>query len=345
MSSTTSNPITRTGNKALPGTGQIEIITEMRGFAAAAVFLFHFICLSNGYIYGKYLYAIVDYGKYGVEFFFVISGFVIPYSMLKAGYRLSDFFRFFQKRLVRIEPPYLIIVALTVVFLYVRSIFDPGRQLGQMPPWQEVALHVGYLIPFSQYQWLNIVFWTLGVEFQFYLLFSLAFPLFVNNQWLRRIIYAVLTAACFLPHDRGMFLYWTPIFLMGIHTAFLKLKRVGAVEYWITIAILWGFSTYRLGWPISLFALSAVLLIYFEPAIKSRLLHFLGKISYSLYLSHLLVGFFFINLGIRFTKHGYQKIFFVTAGVAATLYFSYLLYRFVEKPAKKWAAAVKYRHE
>jgi peptidoglycan/LPS O-acetylase OafA/YrhL len=132
---------------------------------------------------------------------------------------------------------------------------------------------------------------------------------------------------------------------MGIHTALLKLKRIGIVEYWLTVAILFGVIVYRIGWPTSLFALSAILVIYFQPDIKSRLLHFLGNISYSLYLSHTLIAFFFINLGIRFTTHGYQKIFFVTLAVAATLFFSYLLYRFVEKPAKKWAAVINYRHE
>lgn len=333
----------RNGNTS--ASGQIEIITELRGFAAACVFLFHLVCVSNGYISGEYLRAVFQYGKYGVQFFFVISGFVIPYSMLRADYRVSDFFRFFQKRIVRIEPPYLVILALTVLFLYVRSIADPGRPAGQMPSWQQVMLHIGYLIPFSRYGWLSIVFWTLAIEFQFYLLFSLAYPVFVSGRWLRWGIYALLTATCFLSRDAGLFFYWSPIFLMGIHTALLKLKRIGIVEYWLTIAILFGVIVYRLGWPTSLFALSAILVIYFQPDIKSRLLHFLGNISYSLYLSHTLIAFFIINLGIRFTKHGYQKIFFVTLAVAATLFFSYLLYRFVEKPAKKWAAAINYRHE
>src|SRR6185312_47184 len=101
--------------------GQVEIVTILRGLAASSVFLFHLVCVTHGYIPGDAVHAFFSYGKFGVQFFFVISGFVIPYSMIRANYRTSDFFRFLVKRVVRIQPPYLLLLAQTVSLPFARS--------------------------------------------------------------------------------------------------------------------------------------------------------------------------------------------------------------------------------
>jgi len=320
--------------------GQVEIVTVLRGLAATSVFLFHLVCVSNGYISDNYLRTFFGYGKFGVQFFFVISGFVIPYSMLRAGYELKDFFRFLLKRVVRIEPPYLLIVVLTVLFLLVRSRAE--HHSGMPVTWQQVALHVGYLIPFSGYSWLSIVFWTLAIEFQFYLLFSLAFKLFTTGKagrWLSSLL--LLFLSWFIQWDNN-FLYWSPIFLMGIYVALAKQKRIGHAELYTALGLLAVFALLKFGLVIDLFALTAVAAIWFEPVIRSAVLDFLGNISYSLYLSHTLIAFAVINLGIRYTRHPWQKPVFIAAAIAATMLFSYLLYYFVERPAKKWASSIKY---
>ena len=54
-------------------------------------------------------------GFIGVDVFFVISGFVIPLSLQGRDYRIADFPRFMIRRLVRLEPPYLVSIALTIL--------------------------------------------------------------------------------------------------------------------------------------------------------------------------------------------------------------------------------------
>jgi len=321
--------------------GQVEIVTILRGLAASSVFLFHLVCVTHGYIPGDAVHAFFSYGKFGVQFFFVISGFVIPYSMIRANYRTSDFFRFLVKRVVRIEPPYMLILALTVSFLWVRS-----RTVSADPfpvSWQQVVLHIGYLIPFSGYDWLSIVFWTLAIEFQFYLFFSLAFPLFTGRRIGRWLITGALVSVHWIRPLDTQFLYWSPIFLMGIYLALAKMKKINSVEWFTVLAILAVVGFLKFGLVVDLFALTSVAAIWFEPVIRSRILDFLGNISYSLYLSHTLIAFAVINIGIRYTRTPWQRVFFVTLAITATVIFSYLLYLCIEKPAKKWASAIKYK--
>src|ERR1700759_1148473 len=62
-----------------------------------------------------------SFGWSGVEVFFVISGFVIPFSMYQKKYTLSNFFVFFKKRIIRIEPPYLISVIMVVALNFLSA--------------------------------------------------------------------------------------------------------------------------------------------------------------------------------------------------------------------------------
>jgi peptidoglycan/LPS O-acetylase OafA/YrhL len=315
----------------------------LRGLASSFVFIFHLFNLSNGYLGNESVWDITYYGKFGVQFFFVISGFVITYSMINAGYRTKDFFTFLGKRIIRIEPPYLIVLALTVIFLWVRVRSGIGRGDLTIPSWQQVVLHVGYLIPFTHYSWLSIVFWTLAIEFQFYLLFSLLINSFTKSPVFRWVSTAALIALFFLSQSEFHFFYWAPVFLLGINLALFKNKKIAATELGTIAALMIALVYYKLGLVICLFALVPFLIIFFDPHIKLLVLQFLGRISYSLYLLHTLVAFAIINIGIRVGNNLYQRIVFGFLALSCTLIASWLLYRFVEKPCQRLATSIRYK--
>src|SRR5262245_6522000 len=89
-----------------PVPDRIPILDPLRGIAAGGVAWYHLtnlLDLPEGWIKGS-----GAHGFLGVEIFFVISGFVIPYSMIRGGYRVrSDWGRFIAKRILRLDPPYL----------------------------------------------------------------------------------------------------------------------------------------------------------------------------------------------------------------------------------------------
>ena len=152
----------------------IPMVEYLRGLAALGVTWFH---LTNSYGNG-WVRASGAYGWLGVEVFFVISGFIIPYFITRAytNYSLAQFPQFVLRRLLRLEPPYLISVVLALALWHLSSMM-PGFA-GTPPPhsWWQAMAHIAYLIPFTEYQWYNPVYWTLAYEFAFYFAIGIAYP-------------------------------------------------------------------------------------------------------------------------------------------------------------------------
>jgi peptidoglycan/LPS O-acetylase OafA/YrhL len=149
----------------------------LRGIAAVLVMWFHFAYANNNLTHSPLLKASGKYGHLGVEIFFVISGFILPYSLYKANFSVKKHWKnFLAKRFFRIEPPYLAALLLTLTI----NIFVPlitGKN--QVPNYSlaQILSHIDYLTAILDYEWVNLVFWTLAIEFQFYLLLILIYPL------------------------------------------------------------------------------------------------------------------------------------------------------------------------
>ena len=80
----------------------IPVVASLRGIAASMVCLYHFTCGNTSFISNENVFKqVASVGWLGVEIFFVISGFVIPYSMAKNGYQLRNFGGFLGRRLLR----------------------------------------------------------------------------------------------------------------------------------------------------------------------------------------------------------------------------------------------------
>jgi peptidoglycan/LPS O-acetylase OafA/YrhL len=320
---------------------KIEVISSLRGIASLLVFLFHLICLSNNYISLKILKDIFQYGKHGVDLFFVISGFVICFSMIKSNYQFTNFATFFKKRLIRIEPPYLIALLFTVALAFSRNILTSQQIWGEID-FLQIILHIGYLIPFSDYNWMNIVFWTLAIEFQFYLIISLLFPLIHPLKNFRYLFYALaLPLSILMPFDSHIF-YWLPLFVIGINLAFRHLEKISSIEFLTTTFLLNLFIFIRYETPIFIFTLIPQIVVNNFPFYKNKVLTFFGEISYSLYLIHTLTGFIIINLGFRLPDNLVIKSLVVLSAILVTIFASYILHKFVEKPFQKIASKINY---
>jgi peptidoglycan/LPS O-acetylase OafA/YrhL len=323
--------------------GRIFVVEALRGLAALAVAWFH---LTNGYKDG-WVAATGAYGWLGVEVFFVLSGFVIPYSIAKTfpTYTWKDFPRFVLRRLLRLEPPYVISILL-VLLLWQASALAPGFQ-GQQPKYEigQVAAHLFYLVPWTDYSWLQPVYWTLAYEFAFYLAIGLLFPLIMNRQ--RLIAWLFIVTACvvaallgYLPLICLMFLVGIAIFrlLQAVEIDFYSIAEATLVIGAVSLELIWiGAAIY------AVVGIVIALLIIFcrnvsaDRTIGGALLTALGTISYSFYLIHVPVGGRVINLGGRFVAGAWSEFALSLLALVVCLACSWVFYWSIERTAINFA--------
>lgn len=322
----------------------IPILDSLRAFAALSVCLYHFVCTTTGYITTDWILNVFSVGKYGVQLFFVISGFVIPWAMFVAGFQISDFFKFLLKRLARLEPPYVFSLLIALGVLFIREKFMGLTNSHMEISLKQVVLHFGYLVPFFDgYKWLNQVYWTLAIEFQYYFFIALLFvPLIKSGLVYRLLIYISIVALSFIGGEKFL-PYWLPVFMLGIILFLFKAKFIGQKEYYLISFLLICFCFYK--YPIAsvVFSLIPVVLILFFSNIKLIGFDFFGKMSYSIYLVHPLIGASFINILSHTVNSNIGKVAVIMSGIIITLISSYIMYRIIEKPSKKLSASVKYK--
>src|SRR5690349_17798349 len=96
---------------------RFEFLDGLRGIAALGVIFFHF----NGSLkehshFSQFLLSALDLGHLGVQIFFVLSGFVIAYSLRQEKLSCLFVLRFFVRRSIRLDPPYWV-AALAIIVL------------------------------------------------------------------------------------------------------------------------------------------------------------------------------------------------------------------------------------
>ena len=156
-----------------PPTGELRALTGARGIAAWLVVLFHIRRSIGGLpaIPG----AIIDKGYLAVDFFFLLSGFVI---WLSWSARLHDEGRravvpFLRKRIARIWPLHAAMLAATVALaLLLRT---TGRSDPAAFPFGDLPLHILLLQDWGftrDLAW-NVPSWSISAELGAYLVFPL----------------------------------------------------------------------------------------------------------------------------------------------------------------------------
>ncbi|MHB8260549.1 MAG: acyltransferase family protein [Bacteroidia bacterium] len=325
---------------------EIPILDNLRAIAAWSVCLFHFICTTTGFINKDTLTSrIFSYGSYGVHLFFVISGLVIPWSLYHSNYQIKNFFKFFIKRLARLEPPYIISVLIMLAVLFFRKYSPAYDNKEVLVTGKQVLLHFGYLIPFFKgATWLNKVYWTLAIEFQYYVLIGLLYFMFVSKLfYVRFIAYAIIITLPMILSFSNFLPYYLPIFGIGILIFLYKSNCIQVVEF-ITVSILFSIAIFILNEKIAgIVTVVSELVIILLFNHSNKVLAWLGKFSYSVYLIHAIIGAAVVNILSHYANTTLSKLAVIITGLIVTFCFSYLMYLTVEKPSKKLSSKLAYR--
>jgi peptidoglycan/LPS O-acetylase OafA/YrhL len=311
----------------------------MRGIAAIGVALFHF---SGPFDAGLPL-VFRSYGWLGVDMFFVISGFVIPLSLYGKDYQLRDFPMFIMRRLVRLEPPYLASIGLGLI-LWLASSVTPGFR-GTDPSYSlpQVLGHLFYAIPLTSYAWLSPVYWSLAYEFIFYILVGLTFAFLVKKGIEFTILTtAIIASGCFYLEgkiDVRVLEFVVGVTLMRLYVAQEEILRIGA---WLAIGIMlvFYFGGTAIGAAV-LMAAGAILL--FHRVQLGMWAYTIGGISYSFYLTHVLIGGRVINLGARFGDGQLYACCLIAIALLLSLAAAAVFSRLIERPSTEASRRIRYR--
>lgn len=316
---------------------RIQNIDSLRGIAAIMVAFFHLANLSD---LSQSTGDLMHYGYLGVEVFFVISGFILPYSLYVKNYNLSNYPTFILKRLLRLEPGYLATIACTIAISY--GFFSV------LPSLHRFLLHFGYLNDIFNSMWLVGIFWTLAIEFQFYLFVGLAYKAFTtkNNIVFSLVAVLLLTASLLLSHLQLLPKYLC-LFLVGIilfRYMILKInKYLFLVSILAALAVVTKLNTIAGGITAGLTALVILFVKIDDSKPISKVLLFLGTISYSLYLVHWPFGIPMVRQLRHVPIIKDMEILRVFIGVGFSVFIAWIFYLLVEKPSIKWSNGIKYK--
>ena len=303
--------------------GRYLFLDELRGIAALMVVLFHFYSEQTNSPIHEPLKAIfpaaidwaLTYGYLGVQVFFVLSGFVIVNSLHRTWITPGYSANFAVRRSIRLDPPYWTIIGLMALSMVARPGWQGqfrGDSGGSIDPigWGLLA-NLVYLQDLLGYPSLLGVAWTLCLEVQFYLatilMIGLGQRLVGKAAWESGRGLRSGSVALVIPTYLGSLGYWLFIhhrtalgywhmFSLGALLNWSLTGRIPRAWFWVA-ALLPLAGGLALGEPVTVFAtvVAAVIALagevgFLARGFGSRVLLYLGRISYSLYLVHLMVG-------------------------------------------------------
>jgi peptidoglycan/LPS O-acetylase OafA/YrhL len=344
----------------------MSFLTSIRGLAALLVVFFHIKHFLLPMAFFAVLYPLFADGYLAVDFFLVLSGFILSYKYaanFKAGVS-ANFLDFMARRLARIFPLHAFIMlcflALPIGFYvtgrgYDSSTFGIGSFLAKF-----FLVDLWWVGTRTWDTW-NVPSWTISGEFFAYLMF----PLFVYlyqavGTRLRAALLAGAVAVLvglfkgFGCTDIGAcigqlgLLRCVVEFVLGIGVWFLfvETKKLGATYFRIVtlVSIVLLVVTFRSGvsnyyFVPPLFATTLYGLVGFRSRLHNflelRFLVYLGEISYSVYLMHIFLRDLLFKLFVANGEvPGLAFIFFY---VGTTLLCSVATYHWIEVPFRKRA--------
>ncbi len=152
----------------------LDILQVFRGIAALMVVCHHTIISIIYYhkVDSPFFYSLGILGKYGVDFFFVLSGFIISYTVFYKYDEPNSFKNYIKNRLVRIYVPYLPIgLFMFIIYTFLPSVSNSERNIS--------AFTSLTLLPHG-HPALSVA-WSLTYELLFYFLFSISF--YSKKSW------------------------------------------------------------------------------------------------------------------------------------------------------------------
>lgn len=291
---------------------RLKGLDALRGLAALAVLVQHHLLLIavSEHQWVERVISAVDLGKFGVSLFFLISGFVIPFSV---GRGLQQFW---LGRAFRLLPALWFSIAFALIL---------GVPIDSL-----VQLFANAFMITEMFGEKNLlpVYWTLNWELYFYLIVSGLFA--CSRQSDARCLCYLSIFFCALSLVHPFTLYLSMMIIGSLLNVFLLKKDQRSLP-WLVIAFgaffvagfCWSLTDFR---PVSFYlgvVLAVPVFLLTWNRLNNALLIWFGSISYSLYLLH---------FPILKLLSGYPIHIATIWGIGSSILISWSVFRWVEKP-------------
>lgn len=347
---------------------EIRSLTGLRGVAACYVLLLHYF---SGLPYKNPLNILIAHGYLSVDLFFVLSGFVMTLNyarLFEQGLSWRPYRTFLCRRIARVYPLYFFgTIAATALILL--------GWLGSRPPVGRLAALLFENLAMVQ-TWglgpsLDPPGWSISAEWAAYLIFPvlLALVYFKRSsawRWGAAVVgIGVLGCLCILPPNiiqrsepRALLFIWhfnyglavwrcLPEFTFGVlaaHRYVYRAKTAAPPSNWLV----WGTSIALMSLlcmpatDLAVVLMFPVLILFVIPEnavsriLGSAPIHYLGVLSYSIYIVHDILSGLLSEVHASAARHGlrHAQTYAAFVGVVVTAFISPLAYRFIEKPGR-----------
>lgn len=347
----------------LPAKKHFEILDGLRGIAALAVVIFHFMEVA----YTDYSQNFIAHGFLAVDFFFCLSGFVIAYAYDDRLQKIGVM-EFFKARIIRLHP-LVIAGAILGLLSYLFDPFGGHPELTSISKLLLVFVSSLFLIPLPVMEdryfnlfGLNAPAWSLFWEYVANIFYALILHKIAKRFLLVLTIIAGVTLGI-VSYQQGSLMggwskqtFWDGCarisysFLAGMliyrfkwiinnKLGFAGVGLLLALAFLLPFSLTWNWLTELL-----------VVLFYFPLLIAlgagsvlsnsaKGICIFSGKISYPLYMTHYAVLWMFANYYYSHTISTVQLFLIILISTIVLIGFAYLVMRLYDIPVRKYLAA------
>ncbi|NIJ53358.1 acyltransferase family protein [Dyadobacter arcticus] len=340
---------------------RVEQLDGLRGIFSVLVIAHHHNAFKTSPLYDNFF---VINSNLFVDFFFVLSGFVIALNYVDRIQSSNDFFIFLKKRFIRLYP----------LLFFTEIVFLIANLLGEKSPMKNVG-SLGSEYYFSTTldtitfmgstpilgAWIanNYPSWSISAEMISYIIFGIVILLLPKLKYLAFTILLIISGIFIfsrgeylLAYDYG-FVRGLLCFCLGIFTHLLLRRKTFYLSF-LEIPFLiilvsamycahhWEWNLWKLTFPF-LFAIGIVIFTSSTGVVTKMLstkpFQYLGKISYSIYLNHAIV-LIFVNVALfRLLKSPKSEMMIAVSLVTSiilTVCYSHFTFEIIEKRFSKF---------
>lgn len=296
---------------------------------------------------------------FGVSMFFSLSGFLITYLLLKEKTKTATIAvkKFYIRRILRIWPLYYLYLAVAILFIILYNFpLDVTSLFFYVFYAANIPFIMGGIIPFISH------YWSLGVEEQFYLFYpllikkiksiklwlyilivcligsKLLFHFYLKNDFLYSIVH-VTRFQCMLIGALGACYYFDRHHIIKA----VNNKYIQGICWFLFFLIIINKFHFASVIDNEIVSFITLFIIIGQIEVKNRLInlemklfHFIGMISYGIYVIHPLIIFIVSRLFDWSTLTFWYKSYLVTFIILlATVLISHLSYTYFEAPFLK----------